>query len=618
MRRLELKVQAAFAFALIAICMTVLAVSTSSAARFPTLPIPFGNPQTVAVNAALSQFGKALGDEMPIVLSPNDALPTAALPGPAFAPASAPNVIASLRKSTDGTVDLPPGDYEFAVNVFCMKASAHSPSGHRYLVANLRGSAADIFSALNSRAPSYGINHFALQVLSWDIQGGLPYGEMQPAQRAIVDQVIPEYKPRLEGDLFTRIQAQYQQYVGKVPGMPSFGDALGRIGQPGQDVIAMEQLRQQMAQPPPTFQQLAQELVPLAPLEAGGSGPTPWSRYSDRVYVRFVTSGNYATPGTYQVRVLAPQSVGGTGMLALGAPQLGAPVPFSNIVNNPGTSSVQPLTQGPQGGNNPPPTPGPSPSPTPTATITSQTFATTPADRTRLTIGVGEPVKLTFSGANANWTLSGGAGKLDTSTGKVVDYTASITQATETITAVDTTTHASATISFDVIRPSGLFFERVPGTSEIPDFYHHQDWPDIGFGAKVYLQPDTVSFEYISVRERDSFYSATGYYSWMNGTSHDPSKEPETVTSLVPGKGWLLANEDSVWSGRQAGPAFTPGHETLIVPWEYTADGNGEAGPFYYFAQVVQSCVFESDRKTLTASKGNANITLTISSPNYK
>jgi hypothetical protein len=237
-----------------------------------------------------------------------------------------------------------------------------------------------------------------------------------------------------------------------------------------------------------------------------------------------------------------------------------------------------------------------------------------------LTIGVGEPVKLTFSGADANWTLtSSGAGKLDATTGKVVLYTASITQATETIKAVDTKTSATATITFDVIRPTGLLFERfTPGTSAIPDFYHHKDWPDVGFAAKVYLQPDTVSFAYISVRERDAFYSATGYYSWMNTRSHDPAKEPENVTSLVPGKGWLLANDDSVWSGRMEGPSFIPGHETIVIPWEYTAEANGEAGPFYYFAQVVQECRFESDRKTLTASKGTANFTLMISSPDYK
>jgi hypothetical protein len=603
----------AFVFAAIAGIVTVLASSNVSVAQFP-FPNPFGNAQDIAIRAALSEFGKTIGDQLPIVLSPSEAYPTANLPGAAFAPRTAPNILSSLRASTDGTVALAPGDYAFNVDVFCMKASAHSPSGHRYLVAPLHGASADIFRALNSRAPSYGINHGALQVLSWDVQAGLAYDAMQPAQRAIVDKVIPDFRSRLQGDVLTRIQAQFDQVAGKVPGMPSFDDALGRIGPVGQAVLQMQTLRQEMAQPPPTFAQLAQELVPEFPLEAGGSGPTPWSQYSDRVFVRFVTSGNFATPGTYQVRVLPAQLVGSTGLIGLGSPAGPAPVPFANIVNNPGTSSVQPLTQGPQAGG-PGPSPGPSPSPTPTATITSQTFATVPANRSRLTIGVGEPVKLTFSGADANWTISGGAGKLDVNTAKVVHYTASITPATETITAVDTKTNATATISFDVIAPSGLLFERVPGTT----IHHHQDWPDIGFSAKVYLQPDTVSFEYIGVREQNSNYVATGYYSWMNGVSHNPTNEPELVTSLVPGKGWLLANEDDIWSGRQpATPPFAPGYESVFIAWEYDAASEGATGPFHVFAHVTQSCELKNDHSTITATKGAATITLSVSSTDYK
>jgi len=586
----------------------LLVGSGASVALFP-FPNPVGNAQDVAVRAALSEFGKTIGDQLPIVLSPSDAYPTAALPGPPFAPHAVPNIISSLRASTDGTVALPPGDYAFTVDVFCMKASAHSPSGHRYLVAPLRGSAADVFRALNSRAPSYKIEHHALQVLSWEVQAGLAYSAMQAPQRAIVDRVIPDLRPRLEGDVYTRIRSQYDQAASKVPGMPSFDDALGRMGPPGQAVLQMETLRAQMAQPPPTFEELARELVPFATLEPGGSGPTPWSRYSDRVYVRFVTSGNYATPGTYQVRVLPAQLVSAVSLVGLGPPGSGAPVPFSNIVNNPGTPSVQPLTQGPQPGN-----PGPSPSPTPRVTITSQTVATAPADRSRLTVGVGEQVKLTFSGSSANWSISGGQGTV-TPSGKTSIYSASITPATETIEAVDPVTSATASITFDVIAPSGLLFEPVHST----EIHHHHGWPDIGFSAKVYLQPDTVSFEYIGVREHESNYVATGYYGWMNGLSHDPAKAPEVVTSLVHGKGWLLANEDDVWSGRQpATPPFAPGHETVIIPLEYDAAAHGETGPFHPFATVTQNCELKSDHSTIIATKGAASLTLSVSSPDYR
>ncbi len=604
------KVRAAFLFGSISVIMAILVGAAASVAQFP-FPNPLGNAQDIAVRAALSEFGKTVGDQLPIVLSPGDAFPTASLPGAPFAPHNAPNLTASLRSSADGTVALPPGDYAFTVDVFCMKASAGSPSAHRYVVAPLHGAAADVFRALNSRGPSYKLDHHALQVLSWNVQAGLPYSAMQTAQRAIVDKVIPDLKPRLEGDVLARIQGQFDQIASKVPGMPSFNDALGRIGPAGQAVLEMQTLRQEMAQPPPTFDQLARELIPVIPLEPGGSGPTPWSRYSDRVYVRFVTDGNYATPGTYQVRVL-PAQLASTGFISL-ASGGGAPVPFANIVNNPGTPSVQPLTQQPQPGG-PGPNPGPSPSPTPTASITSQTVATSPANRSRLTVGVGEQVKLTFSGSSANWSVSGGQGTV-TASGKTSIYSASITPATETIVAVDTVNSASATITFDVIKPTGLLFEREPGTT----IHHHKNWPDIGFSAKVFLEPGTVSFEFIGVREHDANYVATGYYSWENGLSHGGATNAEVVTSLVPGKGWLLAEPDDVWSGRQpAIPPFAPGHETVDIPWEYDAAADGDAGPFFPIVNVVQNCVLANDHSTITATKGAATITLSVASDDYK
>jgi len=600
-------------FALMAILCIVVSfgVSPTRSAQFP-LPIPIGGAQDAAVRAALSEFGKTVGLQRPIVVNPSDALPTADLPGKAFSPGRTPDIIAALRKSTDGTLELQPGDYQFNVDVFCMKASAHSPSGHRYTVAPLHGSYADIFSALDTRAPSYHINHAAQQILSWEMQAGMPYADMGAAQRGIVDRVIPDFKQRLKTDVLEQIRAQYSQTVARVPGMPSFDDALNRIGPVGQDILQMEQLRHQMEQPPPTVDELFRELVPYAPLESGGAGPTPWSKYSDRVYVRFVTSGNYATPGTYQVRVLPPQAISEALGVAVGTPDLGSPVPFGNIVNNPGTSSVQPLTQQPGGGNNHFPPPAPSPSPK--ASITSQTVSTEPADRTRLTVGVNEQVRLTFSGGSADWSISGGSGTVS-SPGKTSLYIASLTPTTETITAVDPTTHATATITFDVIAPSGLLFEVVTPGLEV---HHHKGWPDIGFSAKVYLQPDTVSFAYIGVREGDAKFVATGYYSFDNGESHLPSSTIQVPVKLVSGKGWVLPQDDDLWSGRQPAPKpFQPGYVSATIPWEYT-DAGEASGQFHAFAHVTQGCELLKDGSTITAEKGAAHVKMTIASPDYR
>lgn len=593
-----------------------------------SLPGPLGGAADLAIRAALSEFGKSLGGQMPIVVSPKDAYPTEDLPGPQFSSAPlSPDIRAALRASTDGTVRLPPGDYAFPVDVFCMKAHAGSPAGHRYLVAPLKGSAADIFRALNARLPSFPIDHHAAQVLSWNIQAGLAYGAMQAPQRAIIDQVIPDFRSKLEGDVLENIMRGYNQ-LSSIPGMPSFSGALGRLGPAGQAVLALQELRREMMSPPPTFEDLARLLVPVMPAaEASLSTSTPWSRYSPRVLVRFVTSGNYATPGAYQVRVLAEPTAfaGDLPLISLG--DGGANVPFTNVVNNPGATNIQPLTQAPRGnggtvasngssgasnGSSPGASPqaSPSPSPSPEASITSETLAAEPDNHTRTLVGVREKVRLTFSGDNASWSVSGGSGVIQTS-GKTILYRASVTPATETITAVDTQNGKKATIVFNVIAPTGVFLEMV-STSEI---HHWQNRPSIGFNAAVYMQPDSVSFDQIALREGEAFYVAWGVYWWMNGQSHNPDKDFRFVTQVVPGKGNLLGGEpDDVWSGDKKYAPIEPGFQTVDIPFEYM-DPSGNPNQVYPCCHVTQTCRLEQDGNTLTAEKGNLKRTLRLWDP---
>ena len=559
----------------------------------------FGNPKDIAVRQALSEFGKSIGAQMPFVISTSDAYPTTTLTGAPFAPSNFPSNLSSLlHNSIDGTISLPPGDYAFTVDVFCMKAHAHSPSAHRYLVAPLLGSAADVFRTLNSRLPSYALDHRAVQVLSWDIQAGMSYAEMRPAQQHIVDRVIPDLKGHLTGDVYEQIRGHYQQIVGRVPGMPSFEEAISRIGPAGQLVLQLQALRTELMQPPQSYEELARELVPIEAFvpASKGSGDTPWSRYSDRVLVRFVTSGNYATPGTYQVRVLPPS----------GSAQGGDPnpqVPVTNVVNNPGTDSVQPLTQTPSGG-----APHPEPTATPEATIVSQTTAEVPENRDRRTLGVGEEVLLTFSGANAHWSLSGGKGSVEPD-GKSVIYAASITPAKETITAVDTSTAAKATIEFTVITPTAVVDEVIPNSIK-----HEHDRPDSGMKVHAFFQPDTVSFEFIDVIERDVPSVATGVYKTFNGEGHKPNKKALPMVEVVPGKGTEWLPVDNIYSGDPGtDPPFAPGSVFFQIPYVYGSVSRGQKGPFYPMMIVPQESLLDKDGATLMSTKATATIKTNVS-----
>jgi hypothetical protein len=120
-----------------------VAPSGEAVAQFGLLN-PLDAARGIAIRSALSEFGQSINSQLPLVLSPSDAYPTEPLPGPPFSPsAGSPNVAAALRASKDGTIVLPPGDYAFSVEVFCMKAHAGSPYAQRYLVAPLQGSCAD-------------------------------------------------------------------------------------------------------------------------------------------------------------------------------------------------------------------------------------------------------------------------------------------------------------------------------------------------------------------------------------------------------------------------------------------------------------------------------------------
>ncbi|HEY5340613.1 MAG TPA: hypothetical protein VIK27_06275 [Candidatus Aquilonibacter sp.] len=624
---------------LLAAAIAASAPSSSGAASAgPQVLAQFGignlitTGKDLAVKQALAAFGKAIGAQLPMVVAASDAYPTVPkLPGAPFAATTAPNVAGPLRASTDGTVALPPGDYSFPVSVFCMRATAGSPSAHRYLVAPLHGSAADIITALNSRIPSYAVDHHVLQVLSWDILAGLPYGAMGRDQRAAVDSIVPEYRGRLSGDIYQQMRDGYARTAGNVPGMPSFEGALQALGPVGATVVKMQNIRQQLAQPPPTFEQLARSLVPeLAPVTvtanvANPAGDTPWSRYSDRVFVRFVTTGNYATPGTYQVRVLppSPQARAGSTFARFAsfsadraaynvAVVAAAPVPFGNTVNNPGTDAVQPLTQTPLV---PAPAPPPArPAPPPSPSIISETVATMPVDRSRTTVGVGESVKLTFTSGPAEWTLAGGGdGRLDRTSGASVTYFASEKNASETITAHGHNTVAS--ITFAVIQPTGVTQKVWAGEPLI----HDQGTPDIGFKSLSYLTPENVSFQFIEVKEDDVCAAITG--GTFPPSGHHPGDKWSAVLPPVLGLGSNLAFTDTNYSGSRStaelspyrkGDGFVPSIKTWRIPWRYRVVGKTDE---IAFTTVVATFTLGPDGVSLYASKAGATASTQVGYP---
>jgi glycosyltransferase involved in cell wall biosynthesis len=248
--------------------------------------------------------------------------------------------------------------------------------------------------------------------------------------------------------------------------------------------------------------------------------------------------------------------------------------------------------------------PSPSPSPTP-CKITSQTVATTPPNRTRTRVGVGERVTLRVTPGPANWSVTG-RGTVSPATGSTVTFTAADRGGTATVTARVGTKRCM--ITFTVVEPSGIVMRRHPGSG----IRHTHNRPDSGLQTDIYLTPSDVSFQNVQYHEVDVPAVANGVYAPFNGVGHDPHPATISVDGVVAGLGSKANGIDSIYSGDPGtAPPFAPGSITFNIPYEFKVG----SGAFKRFATVVQRSTLAADGVTLTSSKAGASITIKVSDP---
>lgn len=95
--------------------------------------------------------------------------------------------------------------------------------------------------------------------------------------------------------------------------------------------------------------------------------------------------------------------------------------------------------------------------------IKSETFVTSPIDRKRKRIGVGEDVKLTMQPEiDSTWQIKSGGGTISSTSGITVNFTApENTQAgSETVILATSKNSGSAEITFTIVKPSGVVLEK--------------------------------------------------------------------------------------------------------------------------------------------------------------
>ena len=195
------------------------------------------------------------------------------------------------------------------------------------------------------------------------------------------------------------------------------------------------------------------------------------------------------------------------------------------------------------------------------------TVVTSPKDRKRTKVGVGEKVDLKAP-CPADWTIQGG-GTLSVATGATTQFTAPETAAQVTITAKFHVDNSTKTVTFNVVEPNGLTMDKIVNT-----ITQNQPSLALGFTAKVFILPADVNFEAISVGENKVASVTTGYFDlrFPNGLEHDKNG-PVSMAGHIENKGTPINGFDTITTGTSpplGNPAkYSAGTFLWAIPWRY-------------------------------------------------
>ena len=237
--------------------------------------------------------------------------------------------------------------------------------------------------------------------------------------------------------------------------------------------------------------------------------------------------------------------------------------------------------------------------------IESETFATTPADRTRTTLGVGEEVTLTYKPSELSpitWSVSGG-GALNTTTGGSTKFTANDRASTPTVTA--TYLGHGCTKRFSVLEPSSVTFSKKREISYPPNHVA------AGMKLDIVVGPATVSFYNVQFREDDGPASnQTGGFAKYSGQNlgdpfyHDANNLFFAVdmdnSIVVPGEDTVFINV-----GPQNLPLPSTGSFEWIIPYRFKVSGQNSSKIF----STVTQAFSVTTAGNITITKGAASVT---------
>lgn len=263
----------------------------------------------VAANVAT---GKSSIDPVALTLGTlfNDQLPLKLDAGSVYKEVPAPNnfnpiFIRPTSKSLN--TPLPPGDYSFPVHAICTKDSVHVPGrGVGYKLAPLQGKQADALAALIARGDIAQVPHRTLQMIAWEIQASIPYGEMPKAHQAVIDRLIPEYKIGISGGFLQKVIDRYQTFAAKnskilpldkMLEQAGVGDTLRSLNR-SRNIIREEAFDYERSQMRLYDPALGERVTPADP-----SAPSAWTELQPGVYAQIIIEAGWQGLNRLNVRV---------------------------------------------------------------------------------------------------------------------------------------------------------------------------------------------------------------------------------------------------------------------------------------------------------------------------
>ena len=242
---------------------------------------------------------------------------------------------------------------------------------------------------------------------------------------------------------------------------------------------------------------------------------------------------------------------------------------------------------------------------------------------TRKVIGVGEEITV-FSNTPVSWEISSDLIRIVNQSRQSVTFVALDKAGSVSVTAKNE--EYQKTVSIRIVQPTGIKYIQAYRGSQ-PRIYHPKNGYELGVGVKMVVQPETVNFHNIVLREIDSAATNTGILDDGYTYCHiEEGKKPLGYLCNGQSKIASISNGAEILNASVHFDAFGGGEDdtdkikqlparstsTFIIPVQWKLATNSMA-QWHDFPKPIKQTLVLLKNGNMTVTKGNFSKTLTLS-----